>query len=791
MAEKEPEASAEFVRLLSHQMKAPVHAIQSLLGAIEEGYAEEVPHPLREALDRVAARAQEAGQLVDDLLEYEASTRRLQKTTQQFELVDLLSELGFRFSTSAAARDVAVDLSLSQNLLVYLAGSRTAVEHAVRNLLDNAVKYTPPLGRVELSLTLDTQARRARIAIQDTGGGIPAEEREQLFRPFFRSASRRAKSGGSGLGLAIAQRIVASLDGSIEVSSEDGVGSTFTIVVPFLRTETVPEQARRRRRVVIIGGVTSGPKAAARLRRLDEELDITIIERNEFLSYAGCELPYFISNSIGSSQDISSSAYRIVRTAHFFDTMKNITVLNMTAAEQIDRTAKRVKVRRSRDGKLFDVPYDELILATGSHPSIPSIPGTRAELVFPLHSLEDAKLIKSRLGQIDAQDVVIVGGGLIGISTIQSLLDIGARVTVVEREATILRAYFDRDFARHIENALKHRGVKIAVGSEVSSITRTAGGVAARAGEEVFSGDLILLGSGLRPNSDLARSCGLELGRTGGIKVDEQLRTSDPSIFAVGDCAETMHLLTGRHEFWPLGSISVKMGRIAADVIAGREARFHGSLGTALLGCADLKLARTGLTTERARAADFDPVSFVLAGPDRPAYGGATADIYLKVIADRATRRLLGAQAYGPTEVAAKISLLAAAIGRGMTSEEVFALDLGHSPEINLPIDVVQTACLMLNNKIDGLLRTIAPAQLDEQLLVAVTTPQEAARDLIPGSLELNPESLRKSELPFGPEDEVVLYSRTSLEAYQAYRYLVQRGYKRLLVLEGGSLFWR
>lgn len=787
------ESDDDFARMLSHQMKAPVNAVRSLLQAVVENRSDEISPAVREALERAIVRAGEAGSLVEDLLEYEYFEAGKIGDSRAFDVIDLLSDLGERFSLAAASKDVAVEISLPEATRAYVQGNRAAIEHALRNLIDNAVKYSPQLGRVMIALAVDPPKKSLRIAIQDSGGGIPAEEMPHLFKPFFRSKTQSATTGGTGLGLAIAQRIVEAHGGRIEVESQAGIGTTFAVTLQAERIERMEQPTIRRRRVVIIGGVTSGPKAAARLRRLDESLDITIIERNEFLSYAGCQLPAYLSGSIGSAQDIRSGAYRIIRTAHFFQAMKNITVLNMTSAERIDRAGKRVIARRRTDGKVIEIGYDVLVLATGSLPVIPSIPGAATDLVLPLHSLEDARRIRERVTLRQAQDVLIIGGGLIGISTIQSLLESGARVTVVEREQTVLSSYFDADFARRIERELEHKGVKLVVGTEISSITRGKAGVHAHADSRSLSPDLIILSSGMEPNSELARACGLKTTATGGIKVDEHLRTSDPAIFAIGDCAETPHLVSHMHEFWPLGSVSLKMGRVAADVIAGREASFHGSLGTVIVQCAGLRIARTGLTQARASQLGYDTVSFIASGAERPGPSLTAGQVHLKVMADRATRRLLGAQAFGTGEVASKISLLASAIAAGMTTDAVFHLDLGHAPEVNLPIEMSQSACLMLNNKIDGLVKTITPEDLGtggHRTLVAITLPEEGAHFLIPGSMEINPENLRRVRMPFREDEEVVLYSGTSVEAYQAYRYLAQAGFKRVCVLEGGYLFW-
>ncbi len=790
---------SEFMRLLSHQMKAPVHAVQALLQSIFDAHSQEVPASVKDALERAISRAGEAGRIVDDLLEYQSYESGRKKDHRDFDVVGLVSDLGLRFSLGAAAKEVSIDVALPENLAVFVTGVRTGVEHAIRNLIDNAVKYSPPLGRVEIAVVLDESEKRVRISVSDAGAGIPKTEIEQLFTPFFRSKSHVANTGGTGLGLALTARIVEAHNGTVQVSSEEGKGTTFTVTLPAERIERLPDRRVRRRRVVIVGGVTSGPKAASRLRRLSEDLDITIVERNEFLSYSGCQLPFFIRDSIAHDRLPSQAERPAVsshgtRTAHFFDAMKNITVLNLTSADEIDRKSKSLRVKRRKDGSIFHVPYDVLILATGSVPVVPSVPGGAEDLVFPLHSLEDAKRITERLGRENAQDVIIVGGGLIGVSVIEALVATGARVTLVERELNILSTYFDPDFAGKIENELTRKGVKVATGTAITSVSPVEGGVVAHSPDRTFRGDFVILSSGMRPNTDLARAAGLALGETGGIQVDEELRTSDPDIFAVGDCAETRHLLTGRHEYWPLGAISMKMGHIAADVVAGKRAVYPGSLGSVLLGCVDQQFGRTGVTSASARSAGFDPVSFVLAGPERPGYAAASTDIFLKVIADRPTRRIIGVQAFGTGDVGSKVSLFATAIANGVTTEGMFVLDLGHAPEFNHPIDIVQAACMMLNNKMDGLIETISVSEFERGrgglTAAAIVTPDLSLRYLIPGSVEITPENLRREHLPFGEQEQVMLYSRTSMEAYQAYRYLVQRGYSGVRVLEGGSLFW-
>jgi NADPH-dependent 2,4-dienoyl-CoA reductase/sulfur reductase-like enzyme/rhodanese-related sulfurtransferase len=592
------------------------------------------------------------------------------------------------------------------------------------------------------------------------------------------------------------KRIIDNHNGRLHVGSQIGKGTTFTITMDLLRVTQRDPSAEVGRRVVIIGGVTAGPKTAARLRRLDEQLDITIIEKGEFLSYSGCGLPGYISGKINSPRALMVTGDSSVRDIDFFETIDNIRILNHTLATDIDSKNQHVEVEDLGTGRRSVVPYDVLVIATGAVPSIPPIPGINQKGIFTLRSLEDAEKIRQALSLGAARDVYIIGGGIVGISAAEELQDAGARITILEKKEYLMQGMLDRDMALHVQAELNRKGIKILTNCQVNQVESVGTSLRIRTSSGSHDADLIIISAGVAPNVELARNAGLEIGPSGGIRVDRHLKTSEDSVFAVGDCAESIHLLTGKHEYWPLGSVSTKMGRIVADNICGRAVEFPGSVGTALFRIRDLNVARTGLTTRSAWKEDFDVISTVVAGKDHASAGQNGEDlIMLKIIADRKSGRLLGAQCFGRGNVAGKIEIAAIAISNGLTLIDVFRQDLGYSPAHNNPIELTQTACLMAQNKIDELVSVITPDELDTHEgpihIVSVCPANTHQEHEIPGSINIPLERLRSERLPFPKSASIVVYSSTSAGAYKAYRYLALHGYTSVRVLEGGYLFWK
>ncbi|MEW5817723.1 MAG: FAD-dependent oxidoreductase, partial [Spirochaetota bacterium] len=748
---------------------------------------------IRQFIEKALKRTEEAKELINDLLNYELYSQSVPSPGIEYDLTILFSSLVERYSGAASEKDISLRSSLPEEKKVYLQGDSRGMEHALRNILENAVKYTPPHGTITAKLNFKEQEKKCQIQISDTGYGIPADELENIFEPFYRSIKHKSNIAGTGLGLAIAQHVVKNHNGTITVTSKENEGSTFTIQVPYSRLEKNIKSIPKKR-VVIIGGVTAGPKVAARLRRLAEDIEIVIVEKNEFLSYSGCGLPSFISGKVKSPRELMSTADNTPRDVDFFETIENVSILNNTEAVEINRAEKTVVVEELLTGTISSLPYDNLVLATGAEPLIPPIPGINQPGIYPLNNLENAKAIKKFFQQKMAQDVFIIGGGLIGISTAESLLETGARVTILEKKQYILLKLLDKDIADKIKNELSKKGIKIITKVNVKEIEKNENGYTIRTDMGSFQADLIILSTGVKPLNTLAMKAGLAIGASGGVKVDSFLRTSDPNIYAVGDCAESINLITGKHEYWPLGSISTKMGRIAADNMCGKASVFHGSIGSAMFKILDLNVGRTGLTLRSAFKNGFEVETAVVTGIDRAHYFENAQYITLKIIADLRTKVILGAQGYGKGDVIAKIEVLACAITQGMTLDEIFKLDLGYSPAFTQPIDIAQTACLVLNNKIDKLLDTITPEKLEEVKnsirLIDVSPLSDYSLKSIPESINLPLENIRHEDIPFGKDETIVLYSKTSSGAYIAYRYLVTKGYTNLKVLEGGHVYW-
>lgn len=557
-------------------------------------------------------------------------------------------------------------------------------------------------------------------------------------------------------------------------------------------------------RVVIIGGVAAGPKAAARITRLNPEADVTILEKGVFLSYAGCGLPYYISGVVEDQEELMSTAAGALRDEVFFRDVKHVHVHNRTIATLIDREAKVVYADRCETGVNCEFPYDRLILATGAHPVRPHLPGSELKGVLSLHGVEDAEEIKATLARKKATDVVIVGGGLIGVETTEALVEAGCRVTMVELLPEIL-PMLDPEMAGHVRAHMEAKGVRVMTGARVTaylprdSDETTVGHVRAAtgAGDAVIPADLVIVAVGVRPTTDLAAACGLAIGPTGAIAVDEHMRTSDPDIYAIGDCAEQRNLIDGAPAWVPLGSTANKQGRVAANNAAGREDRFPGVLGTSICKVFDYCVARTGFSEAEARERGYDVVTALVPGPDRPHFMPAAKMLMLKAVADRASRRLLGLQAVGPGDADRRIDVAGMAITSGVTIDDLAKADLSYAPPYSPAMDNLLTACDVLRNKCDGLVEGLTPMAVkasldrgDPLVLLDVRGPAEVAEVRIPGALHIPLGALRQrvSELP--RDKRVVAYCKISLRGYEAALIARAAGCDDAAFLDGGIVMW-
>jgi len=549
-------------------------------------------------------------------------------------------------------------------------------------------------------------------------------------------------------------------------------------------------------KVVIIGGVAAGPKVAAKVMRLNPKAEVTVVEKGELLSYAGCGLPYFISGTVKDQKELMSTPAGVVRDTAFFQKVKNVRVLNETEALEIDRARKRVRARPKGKREDFWLDYDKLVLATGAKPVVPPIPNVNLGNIYTLHGVHDAGAIKSLLGEAKARDVVIIGGGLIGVETTEALVNSGCRVTLVEMLPQILRM-LDWEVARLVEQHMEAHGVKVMTKTQVTAFEgkdRVSGVVTTRGR---IPADMVILAIGVRPNVDLARAAELTIGPTGGIQVDDTMRTSDPDIYAAGDCVETTDLITGKPCFVPLGSTANKQGRVAAINVCGGMDRFPGVLGSTVCKVFDFCVARTGLTETAARQHGYDTVTVLVPDVDRAHYMPGAKLIVTKLVVDARTRKLLGAQAVGPGAGDKRMDVAAMALTGGLTVDQVSKADLCYAPPYATALDAIITAANVARNKLDGLLPGISAHEVQQRLdakeefvLLDVRSPAEHAQEHLAGStlIPLGMLRARLSELP--KDKEIVAFCKVSLRGYEAARILQGAGFTRVRVMDGGVVAW-
>ncbi|MCU0858222.1 MAG: FAD-dependent oxidoreductase [Pontiellaceae bacterium] len=547
--------------------------------------------------------------------------------------------------------------------------------------------------------------------------------------------------------------------------------------------------------VIIIGGVAAGPKAASRINRLCADAEVTLIEKGELLSYAGCGLPYYISGLVKDSKELMSTPVGTVRDSAFFRNVKKANVLNQTEAVAIDRANKTVTVK-NRSGEEQVLPYDKLVLATGAESSVPPIPGVGLKNIFNLKDIHDADAIKATLAERKAINAVIVGGGLIGVEVAEAFSEMGCRITVVEFLPQIL-GMMDPEMAALVEKHFEAKGVKIQTSTRVTAFTGDGRVEKVITDRGEFPADLVLLAVGVRPAAKLAQDAGLTIGPTRAIAVNEQMQTSDPDIYAVGDCAEKKNLLTGKPAYVPLGSTANKEGRVAANAICGVKDSFPGILGSAICKVFDYSVARTGLSEKDAREAGCDVVTCLAPAPDKPHFMPSSKPLFLKLIADRKTRKLLGAQATGPGNADRRIDIAAMALTAGMTVDQLANADLTYAPPFSPAVDNLITAANILRNKIDGLMEGVTPAEVlamreqgKEFTLLDVRSPAELEQMRIEGTVNIPLGALRKRLNEIDRNRPVIAFCKISLRGYEAALIIKQAGFTDVKVMDGGILMW-
>lgn len=559
---------------------------------------------------------------------------------------------------------------------------------------------------------------------------------------------------------------------------------------------TMPEA----KKIVIIGGVACGCKAAARARRLDPQSDITIVEQGDSLSYAGCGMPYYIQGRVAEMRDLMCTPVGVPRNPDFFRAVKGIRALVNTRAVTVDRKKKTVEVIHLNNGQHEILPYDKLVLATGAYSVMPRIEGIGLDYVFGLREPRQASAIRDAISGGSIKTAVIVGGGLIGLEMSEALRERGLAVTVVEMMPHILPGLLDDDIALHVEKHLRDKGVKIVTGERVTALKGDAGRVAeVVTDKQTLPAQMVLVSVGVRPHAQLAVDAGLAIGPHGGIIVDECMRTSDADIYAGGDSVESRHVLTGDYAYVPLGSTANKHGRVIGTNLAGGNDRFPGIIGTSIVKVFDYTVGRAGLTVKEAEAKKLATMNVVVPATDRPHYYPGAKPVIIKLVADVANRKVLGAQVIGTGQADKRIDVLATAIGLGATVDQVGNLDLAYAPPYSEALDNVIVAANVLRNLLDGVTSKVSPQEVKQRLdkgedfvLLDVRSPQEFETMRIDDPrVRLMPLGRVRSDMGNLSKDKpIVTLCKVSLRGYEAQRILAGAGFTNVSFMEGGLTAW-
>ncbi|NLO35302.1 MAG: FAD-dependent oxidoreductase [Clostridiaceae bacterium] len=539
-------------------------------------------------------------------------------------------------------------------------------------------------------------------------------------------------------------------------------------------------------KVIVIGGVAGGASAAARLRRLDEKAEIILLEKGEYISYANCGLPYYIGNVIKEKDAL------FVQTPEAMRARFNLDVRVLNEALAIDPMAHVVRIQDHRTGHVYTETYDKLVLSPGAEPKRPPIEGLDLEGIFTLRTVPDTFRIHEYIDKHAVRNVVVIGGGFIGVEMAENLKDRGIDVALVEFTDQVV-ASMDADMAAFLHQHMRLKGLNLLFRTGAAGFARNADGrlqVRLTTGHTLDT-DLVIFCIGIAPDSRLAKGAGLELGIGGSIKVDRHLRTSDPDIYAVGDAIQIENLVTGQPGLIPLAGPANKQGRIAAENIAGRDSVFEGVQGTAVLKVFDMTAASTGLNEKQLKR-DQIPYEKTYVHPlDHAGYYPGAIQMSLKMLFDPASGRILGAQAVGVNGVEKRIDVLATAQRLGATVMDLEKLELAYAPPYSSAKDPVNMLGFTAHNIIKGDVKVfhyhdVAGLDMTEALLVDVRTPEEFALGSINEAINIPLDEIRQRIQELPKDKKIYILCQVGLRGYLAARILTQLGYGQVYNLSGG-----
>ena len=529
-------------------------------------------------------------------------------------------------------------------------------------------------------------------------------------------------------------------------------------------------------KVIIVGGVAGGATAAARIRRLDEQADIVVFERSGYISYANCGLPYYIGGIIQDRSELT------LQTPESFFSRFRVAMRVRHEVTAIHPDQKTVSVKNLETGEEFEESYDKLILSPGAKPTQPRLPGVGLDKLFTLRTVEDTFRIKEYINENHPRSAVLAGGGFISLELAENLRELGMEVTIVQRPKQLMNP-FDPDMAAFIHSEMRRHGVKLALGHTVEGFQEQGGGVDVLLKDEApLHADMVVLAIGVSPDTGLAKEAGLELGVKGSIVVNDRMETSAPDIYAVGDAVQVKHFVTGQDVLLSLAGPANKQGRIAADNICGGDSRYLGSQGSSVIKVFSMTAATTGVNETNARKAGLDVDTVILSPMSHAGYYPGGKVMTMKVVFEKGTYRLLGAQIVGYEGVDKRIDVLATAIRAGLKATELKDLDLAYAPPYSSAKDPVNMAGFMIENIANGVLKQWHLADAlprdGSVTLLDTRTVGEYASGHIDGFLNIPVDELRERLGELDKGKPVYVICQSGLRSYIACRILHGNGFE-------------
>ena len=539
-------------------------------------------------------------------------------------------------------------------------------------------------------------------------------------------------------------------------------------------------------RILIIGGVAGGASVAARLRRLDEQAEIILIEKGPYISYANCGLPYYLGNTIPQREKL------FVQDPAVFALRFRIDIRTRSEATRIFPEKKTVIIRNLENGESYEERYDKLVLSPGASPIVPELPGIHSKGIFTLRDVQDTDIIKQYIMEHDVGCAVIVGGGFIGLEMAENLTTAGMEVHLVEKSNQVM-APLDPEMANFIHQKLYDNGICLHLGCSIKAFDTEDEVIRVQLdnGEEIPA-NMVMLCMGVRPNTELAKTAGLEIGSLGGISVDGFMQTSDPDIYALGDAVEIPHLLLQHPVLLPLAGPANKEARIAADnIVLGNHRTYNGCIGSSIAKVFDLHAASVGLNEKQLEQEGIPYCASYTHSASHATYYPASKMLDIKILFHPESGRLLGAQVIGMQGVDKRIEMLAQVVSQKETVETLCEMEQAYAPPFASAKDPVNMAGFVADNILTGRCRVISWKQLlqkDKQqtFILDVRTPEEFRNGHIPEAQNMELDHLRENLDKLPKEKDIVLYCAIGLRAYLAYRILVQHGFTRVWNLSGG-----